>query len=203
MPTYPFTTPKTVKTLRDYWKDKLTPRDPASIAAELQGESDRAMVILVGTVIDDTLTHALAQRMIFMPNDKQLRHIFRPDGPLGTFSAKTELSYLFGFIDEITKAQLDDIRELRNACAHSHQEISFSNNALANVARRLFQPQGVIPQPGETAHEIREAFLQEFVFIVRILVTGSRERGIALVRDNLRRLYPGEPSPSPDKPPRR
>jgi hypothetical protein len=201
MPTYPIATPGAVKKLRRYWKDRLTPRNPASIVRELKGESDRAMVILVGAVIDDMLTHVLARGMIFMPNDKQLESIFRPDGPFGTFSAKIELSYLFGFIDNTTREQVDTIRELRNACAHSHQEISFSNAALASVAKRLFQPRGVITQPGDTAIEIREAFLQEFVFIVRILGAGSRERGISLVKDDLQKTFFSEPSPSRDEPP--
>jgi DNA-binding MltR family transcriptional regulator len=203
MSAWPVSTPGSVKSLRRYWKDKLFVRSPASILAELKGESDRALVILVAAVLDDLLNHTLARKMIFVPTAEQMDYIFRPDGPLGTFSSKIETAYLFGFIDHITRGQLDDIRELRNACAHSHQEISFTNAALANVAKRLFKPRGVVPLSSDSASDIREAFLQEFVILVRILGAGSREQGIALVKDDLRKVFFSDTPPSPGIPPRR
>jgi hypothetical protein len=202
MPTWPPSTPGSVKSLRQYWKNKDVTRSPQSIIAELQGESDRAIIILAASVLDDMLSYVLARRMIFVPTDDQMEYIFRPDGPVGTFSGKIELAYLFGFIEDNTRSQLNDLRELRNACAHSHQEISLENAALANVAKRLLYPCGFIKLAGETRQELREAFLQEFIILIRALGAGSRAKGIALVQEDLKTAFAsiGQP-PSLGKPP--
>jgi hypothetical protein len=202
MPAWPRPTPSAVKSLRAYWKNKTTPRSPQSIITELQGESDRAIIILAAAVLDDMLSHILAREMIFVPTDDQMEYIFRPDGPLGTFSSKIELAYLFGFIEDETRSELNDIRELRNACAHSHREISLDNPELANVAKRLFRPDGLIKPQGDSRKELRESFLQEFVILIRVLGAGSREKGFALIREDLRNAFDltGR-TPSPGKPP--
>lgn len=192
-----FETPGAVKTLRAYWKDKIALPDPVKLAEELHGESDRALVILVATILDDALTGLLTERLVFRPDKKQSDHIFRYEGPLGSFSARTEIAYLFGFIDEITFGQLNDIREMRNACAHSKQPLSFETPELANVARRTLKS-GILPLPTETRADIRLSFTTEFIVLFQILIHGSREKGIAEIKPHLLAAIAAH-APSPDK----
>lgn len=200
-----FTTPKSVKTLRQYYKNRNVPPSPDYLKAELQGESDRAIVILLSTLLADVLTWNIAKHLTFEPTEQQYDHIFRFEGPLCTFSARIEIAYLFAFIDELTEGQLDDIREMRNACAHTKHQIDFSVTELANVARRLFRPRGLTPLD-ETSQdmrkEIRGAFVMEFTFLYYILIERSREKGIALVLETMKQNAAESP-PSPDIPPLR
>jgi hypothetical protein len=196
-----FSTPGSVKTLRAYYKKRDIPPSPEYLKAELQGESDRAIVILLSALLDDALTNNIALHLAFKPDETQYNWVFRFEGPLGTFSARIELAYLFGFIDELTRSQLDDIREMRNACAHTKHQIDFGVPELANVAKRLFRPRGLSPLETDSRKEIRSTFVMEFTFLYYILLEGSREKGIAVVLDELKKQHApdtAEPTPSPD-----
>jgi DNA-binding MltR family transcriptional regulator len=180
MTTDMFNTPGSIKTLRRYWKNRIAPRDPTGLASELVNESDRAIVILVATILDDALTELLAKRIIISLDQKQLDYIFRFEGPLGSFSSRIEVAYLFGFIDNNTRSHLTDIREMRNACAHSKQEMTFATKELLNVATRL---SGSLR--ANTRAEVRLAFLAEFIILVHVL---AQEVNVAAL------------APSPDTP---
>jgi hypothetical protein len=193
-----FNTPKSVKSLRAYYKDRTAPASIDHLTQEVTGESDPAFVILLASILEDVLIHRVAKHLSFTPNETEFDHIFRFEGPLGTASARIEIAYLFGFIDERTRGQLDDIREMRNACAHSKQQMDFGVPVLANVAKRLFHPQGIAHLIEDSRNGIRRTFFMEFLFLHQILLEGSRERGEASVRAEL--LTRGAVIPSPDKP---
>ena len=131
--------PNSIKKLRAFYKDKLVSIDVEALASELAGESDRAVIILLGTLIDDTLMNQMSKRLSFSPSESEVDHIFRFEGPLGTFSARTEIARLFGIINDDLYQQIDTIRELRNACAHSKYVLRFSNPVLSNVVLRDLQ----------------------------------------------------------------
>jgi hypothetical protein len=189
-----FNTPNAVKTLRRHWKRKDLP-NPALLAKELHAESDRAAVVLSSAILDDALTYRLINAFSVKPTDDEIDYIFRFEGPLGSFSSKIEIAYLFGCIDDNTRSQLNDIREMRNACAHTKQIISFELPELANVAKRLFHPRGLVVSKLDTREQIRRAFIIEVLAILSVLVEGSREKGHATVAEVISALQ----APSPDK----
>ena len=94
-----FSTSSAVKTLRAYYKDKLTLADPTKFAEELLNESDRAAIILNGTVLDDALIYGITQHLAVERDKQTIDYIFRFDGPLGSFSSRIELSYFLGRVD--------------------------------------------------------------------------------------------------------
>jgi hypothetical protein len=156
-----FNTAESVKTLRGYYKEKLSTVTLDQIYDELYGESDRAKIILVSTLLEDALIFRISQHLSFKPTDDELDYIFRFEGPLGTFSSRTELAYMFGFIDKTTREQLYIIREMRNACAHSKKKISFSTPELFNVSKRIFLAHGALELPSESPDGMRNAFIGE------------------------------------------
>jgi hypothetical protein len=194
-----FPTPGSVKTLRRYYKDRLTIADTEDLRSELFGESDRAKIILVSTILEDALVYRIMTSLTFKPDEKESDYIFRFDGPLGSFSSRIEIAYIFGLIDKSVAEQLHLIREMRNACAHSKYKLSFAAPELANVAKRLFKPLGFIKLRSSSHEDIQSAFLGEWVIIYQTLLHGSRERAILMMRDN----FPDDvsSSPSPDKQP--
>jgi hypothetical protein len=191
-------TANSIKSLRKYYKDRHASIDPQHLFAELTGESDRAVVILLSSVLDDMLAHLLRANLSFSPDQPQMEHIFRFEGPLGTFSARAEIAYLFGLIDEATKEQLDVLREMRNACAHSKQKIDFGISELAAVAKRLVRQHRGPPLKLDTRKQIREAFTVECVFIGHLLAGESREEAESALQKTL-----ALPSPLPGTLPQR
>jgi hypothetical protein len=110
---------------------------------------------------------------------------------MATLSAKMELACLFGFIEDKTYQQLDIIREMRNACAHSKRPVDFSNKEVVNVVRKLFGPLGIVPveiidfQNGvfiQNRQILKCLFLLEGAFLCSSLSAGSRLLGEQLFK---------------------
>ena len=191
--------PASVRSLRAYWKDRANPETPDHFVSELMGQSDRASVVLMGSQLDDALTFRLSQAMAFHLDGKHFEDAFRYDGPLGSFSARIDMAYLFGVIDNRTRSQLNDFREMRNACAHSKHKIDFSIPQLCEVAKRVFQPTGFFPPPKDSPG-IKTILILEFLVIYHTLLSGSREEGERMIMNHLSRIS-DESTPSPDKSP--
>ena len=188
-----FETPKSVTSLRAYWKMPGLP-DPAEMAQELLGESDRAAIILAGSLLDDALKYRISQSLAIEATEKQITSIFDYPGPLGTFSDRTSLAYIFGFIDKTTTKQLNDIRELRNGCAHSTKPMSFSVPQVANVVKRLLHPTGTAQLKESSPAGMKGAFVFEFLYIHNTLIHGSREAGVQSINEAWAEAQ-SEPSP--------
>ncbi len=107
--------------------------------AELEGQSDRAAVILVSTVIEDALERRIRLEMRTM-TDKEADDLFGFEKPLGTFSARISIGWAMSIYGGRTKRDLNHIRALRNACAHSRFPLTFAEE-LAPVARLLSLPE--------------------------------------------------------------
>jgi hypothetical protein len=193
-----FPTSPTVKKLRAYYQDKLENVDIAHIRDVLSKESDRAIAILAGSILDDLLQYRIEKALHVEVTEAQARHIFRYEGPIGAFSHRIEIAYIFGIIDKLTARQLQLIREMRNACAHSIFELSFDKPELANVAKMLFRPNGVVELLNDTAAGIRDALLREFPTLIMILTLGSRESGIIWVTEHFP-AWLAENAPLPDR----
>lgn len=153
-----------------------------AVFKELQGESDRAAVILVAAHLEDSLMIKVMSRMRKPPDGSTIEYyddVFAPNRPLGSFSAKIDAAYFFEIIDDTMRAQLNDVREMRNACAHSQHPISFADSALVNVCKRIFAPTGVMQiEAGAGPKEIRLAFVLEYVILELSIFLGSQEAAI-------------------------
>jgi hypothetical protein len=188
-------TPGSIKTLRRSYKDRLRLPDKYSLQGELAGESDRSSIILMASLLDDALVFRVAKSLHFDPSEDEFDRIFRLEGPLGTFSSRMEIACLFGFIEDATYEQLNIIREMRNACAHSKHALTFSEPALVNVTKRLFQPLGLIRMPDDDPDAIKGAFIVEGIFLFQALADGSRKTAALTVLTMLKNVASQPPSP--------
>ncbi|MCH7518243.1 MAG: hypothetical protein IH964_04365 [Candidatus Dadabacteria bacterium] len=97
---------------------------------ELEGESDRAAAIVGASLLENLLESIFRKAMI---DHKEVKNILKPYGPLGTFKAKIDLSFLLGLFPHAKIYQdLNNIREIRNYFAHGHKELSFAHNSIRN-----------------------------------------------------------------------
>src|SRR5258705_12628168 len=90
-------------------------------------ETDRGFAIVGATLLDSLLEILLRKRMVpSLPNE-----IFSAYGPLGSLSAKIDVSYSLGFISKGEHSELHRIRRIRNEFAHSlDASLSFSSQPV-------------------------------------------------------------------------
>jgi hypothetical protein len=131
--------------------------DPQEYVERLKGESDRGAIILAGSMIDDAVGHMLASRMPALNSDERAR-MFGYDGVAGSFSSRLRLAHALGYIDRDMRRRVEVVKEMRNAAAHAHQEISFETPAICEAVR--FISKGGIPDDYNwTRRKYRYAFL--------------------------------------------
>lgn len=208
--------PNSVSSLKAYYKDGGRSIDGLEFARTLYRESDRAFVIIYAASLEDALAAMIRSRLrqLDAKAENELR-LFTPDGILGSFSAKIAMAYAMEIIDNDTRAKLGDIREMRNACAHSIRDIDFSTPQLANVCKRILRPSFQPPaadelaqaQPHATPEErlgvaLRVGFQLEVIALTFTILGGSEaaERFFRDEAENLRSETLAQLSqPSPDK----
>ena len=170
-------TPAPVKVLRKYWSDVFKPRDPDELFKDMQKESDRTAVVVFASILEDTLKFVLAKRMRrFVNRGDDLEEVFGMNRPLGSFSAKIIMADHLELIESPTRLQLDIVREMRNACAHSQYPISFDTPELSEACMLLFKGDRFTNYDGQPATDMKDAFLQECMWLSMAILSGSREQ---------------------------
>ena len=99
------------------------------LISEFGKESDRAAVILVTSLIDETLTDLL--RLHLLPSPSASDEIF--DGvnaPLGNFSSKINFGFRVGLISAKFARDLHLIRKIRNQFAHNVFGCTFDDGSV-------------------------------------------------------------------------
>ena len=113
-------------------------------------ESERGCLLigfeyLVDSVQDLIISH-ISQRNF------KMKDLFTGFGPLSTASSKIKIGYAFGFIDEQTYKDLEQLRDIRNTFAHSKQTMKLSDEwviqKLKNIpiAKKILEQECSIPK---------------------------------------------------------
>lgn len=180
--------PSSYQSLRAYYNISMLSQDPAVMARDLQRESDRAMVVVGASLLEDGLREMIRTKFRVMNGEKlKSLRIFDHDGPIGSFSKKITMGYALGLIDEQTVKELTDIREMRNACAHSFRPIDFATPELANVCKRLFSTDENLfkMEAGGDLAKMRLGFVTAFVSLMTVISHGSREEARTILSGTL------------------
>ena len=107
----------------------------------LKEHNDRGAAIIGSTLVEWMLEYALLQKFRALSSDDYTR-LFRGDsGPLSTLSAKTKLAYALEICSKEERNEIDWIREIRNAFAHTLIPLSFKTKEIADMCALLrFEP---------------------------------------------------------------
>jgi DNA-binding MltR family transcriptional regulator len=192
-------TPAAIKALRKSYKDHRLP-NPVKIPLDLSRETDRSSIILMASILDNALATRIAESLCFSPNNSEFDYIFRFEGPMATFSARMEIACIFGLIEDATYEQLNIIREMRNACAHSRHVLTFADPTLSTVAKRLSLSDGVTPfleSEFDRPELIKLAFILEGAFVLTSIFDGRKT-----AREKISKMISERPRPHgplPDK----
>jgi Mannitol repressor len=104
----------------------------------LYEESDRGCVLVSASFLDENLKNLLKQilKRKKLSNNK-IKDLTNANGPLGTFSSRIVMSYVFDIISCEVYENLEIIRAIRNDFAHSSDRTDFSQSDLETRVRSM------------------------------------------------------------------
>lgn len=136
-----------------------------ALTIELKKESDRAVAVLAAGYLDHLLGDLIASKMAIKP-DKVEELLYRKGhGPLGSFSARIDMTYCLGFLNENEYKDLHRIRDIRNDFAHKLIGLSFKTQNIADRCRALKGAQ-VGGQPSSARECFRKAAIRLMVDLI-------------------------------------
>lgn len=103
----------------------------------ISNESDRGAVLVSAALIDDGLKQLIVKKLV-SSGSKVDRLFDGGNAPLGTFSARIEMAYRLGLIQQSTKELLNIFRKIRNEFAHHYDEVSFNDVRVRQRLKSLF-----------------------------------------------------------------
>lgn len=124
---------------------------------ELENSSDRGLVLVSGSIIDELLGELLKA---FLIESKSVeKDLFKVNAVLGNFEARMQMSYYLGLISKNEKSNITYLQRVRNKFAHQFVDISFENDAISNVCSNFEIPKNCympndIPRPKKGTAEL-------------------------------------------------
>ena len=116
----------------------------------LDGESERGSVLVVSAALDEALLALLEARLLQGRRTKQL---LSRSGPVSAFSARIDLCFAVGAVNEGEQRLLHKIRKIRNDCAHVGA-VDFRNASLKDKCLALELPYGSLPDERDPARRL-------------------------------------------------
>ncbi|MFZ1107438.1 MAG: hypothetical protein WAN43_03675 [Rhodomicrobium sp.] len=103
---------------------------------ELKYGSDRSICIIAVANLEAWLADLICTKFAYSDVDT-LDRLYRPEGPLSTFSCKIELAYAMGLISDEDRLELNKIKNIRNDFAHNTSIITFETQAIKELCLTL------------------------------------------------------------------
>jgi hypothetical protein len=120
----------------EYSTNDLTSKDEHE-AFYAQG-SDRAIAILLGSIVENRLTALLERKMCQEPwLHETKKNLLRPSGPLGSFGTKLHLAATFSFLSQFMWRELQTVIKIRNKFAHDLTVRDFQSAKIADLIKKL------------------------------------------------------------------
>jgi DNA-binding MltR family transcriptional regulator len=184
--------------LRDYSSITLSTEQKDALRAALMGQDWHPIATaILGAVMLEHEVDLLLRRKFLRRDDSAWETLVSEQGPLRTFSSKIITGFAFKLYDEKVKFDLDVVREIRNAFAHSRKMLNFDDPLI--IAKLL----SVRTLPPRFARELQRQPTKEaakatyinlcFELVLRLLKWRTR----ALTAKNRRMTRKLNKSPSP------
>jgi hypothetical protein len=192
------------KALKDFLKAELATDEVGAILATLlKGDDHPSVALRASALVELSLTESLLSRL-WTKNGKANNELVEVGCPLGSFAWKIRMAEAMRVFGPVTRRDLDAIRTVRNAFAHSHRPLTFDHSSVAELCRNLT----VTYWPGIPKTPVSERTPKDqFTFCSIGLFLILRERAIQTPRNimpkrkpiyNVRRWWTDEyPEPLP------
>ena len=100
--------------------------------------ADRAAAIVGCAFVEAALETAILAKFVPMASETERSNIFDGEsGPLATLSARIRIGHALGIFGPQTRKELDRLRHIRNAYAHSASQIKFITPEISAVCDQL------------------------------------------------------------------
>lgn len=184
--------PVYLRNLKRYSRAHIsTPEEGPEQLADFAAESDRGAIILAATNVEDSLELALRGKMPHLAHDKEATTaMFGADGTLSTYSDKTLMAYALGLIDKKEKKNIDVIRQIRNACAHSRKPLSLAMPVLVEAVKAVVSPDLFALRKDNEPFTLRLAFILHCAAVSHYILTGQRRTAAEMTREAMRHTPP-------------
>jgi len=138
--------PGSILTLKRMMRDTPGSDEIKAILADLFSEkNDQAFAVTIAAILDGVVERTVRKKLVCL-NKREEKELFDGTGPLATFSARIRIGYALGLFDRFIRDDLETIREIRNAFAHTKKVISFDSAEVSTVCTRLILAENVEKQ---------------------------------------------------------
>ena len=158
-------------------KKQIPPPDIKSLTKAIDiftKQGDRGTALIVAAWVDDALEAVIRSR--FRPDKPLADDLLRPDGPLGSFSARIKLAYMLDLLEHLARKDLDLIRKIRNDFAHARSDLRFTTPSIRDRCRELHGAKAC-EAGGLMLRSPKQKFIATAYFLVRTLCHSLSPRG--------------------------
>ncbi len=156
--------------------------------------ADYAIALICQTFVERALEVAISAQL--NPLDEQANQRlfdYSANGPISDFAAKIKLGYSMGIFGQLTKNDLNRIREIRNAFAHSLQSTSFATPEIAEICEMFQVPELVRIRIAGFPPTARKKYITQTTMIAGRLKVGlNRHELVEVIRawQKIQRVLP-------------
>ncbi len=118
-------------------REYVKPEHHGEYLKELGGESDRAAALVAAAEVESYLVYLLMLKFRRLSADEKEALFFGRKAPLSEFAARIAIAYGLGSIQRAERDDLDRIRRIRNAFAHTVIPVKFTTEVIADECARL------------------------------------------------------------------
>lgn len=151
---------------------------------DVLNEANDLSCVLIGTSFLDETLRAMLQKYLVKCNTA--KNMLNPNGSLGTFSNRCDLTYCLALINKRRYKDLRIIQDIRNLFAHSHLEKSFGDNDVIALTDKLtycniLKEAGMVKEvENPTLEQIHTNSLGRFKLTIVLLIQELLLTGLSL-----------------------
>ena len=105
---------------------------------EINQGTERSVALMIGALIEDRLRSVIEQRISHLTPD-EMADFFSDNGPASDFASRIKIAYALGGIPAWIWDDVNLIREIRNAFAHTRLQLSFADKELTDLCSVFHQ----------------------------------------------------------------
>lgn len=128
--------PPTWKALKQLSEVSFDANRVEEFIREVNEGNDRAVAIVWSAMAEDALDRMMMRWMDHLTSDEK-SVLSGHNSPISTFAGKIIIARVMGLLSKDDRKDLDIVRLIRNAFAHSAAELSFSTKEVADMCAQL------------------------------------------------------------------
>lgn len=164
------------KALRKHASRWLGIQTTTASAETLSTESDRGVIILTATQLEDAVTYYISERLTGL-DEEDKEYFLGIGGPLGEFGTKVKLALGMEIIDKETYELLEIVGNMRSASTHGHREVTFETAVIRDAVSLLVDERYAKDIQNLDGKRIRLLYLLEYRSIMCRFSKLARPKG--------------------------